>query len=198
MAETPDDDDACARTARTVVDAVLAEDSLPWPSPWPSPSARDAADGATILPWRPAADVWRGHVSSTVAQPRSASLYSGTVWTARVSHGSSPRPAAKAWAARPPQQQQRGMAATLAQRFAAASSAVAHGAPGGASNILKLQFYAAYKQAVVGDAPVRDLSGMCDVVGKEKHKVWAALRGVPKEAAMQSYVDMFVHNGGTL
>ena len=56
------------------------------------------------------------------------------------------------------------------------------------SNDLKLQMYALFKQATVGDVTGKK-PGMMDVVGKAKYNAWAKLKGTSAEAAMQNYVD---------
>lgn len=56
-------------------------------------------------------------------------------------------------------------------------------------NMTLLKFYSLYKQATVGDAS-GERPGFSDMVGRAKWDAWDALRGTPKEAAMQQYVDL--------
>lgn len=56
------------------------------------------------------------------------------------------------------------------------------------STEMKLEFYALYKQATVGDASGKR-PGMMDFVGRAKYDAWAKLKGVSKEQAMQQYID---------
>lgn len=56
------------------------------------------------------------------------------------------------------------------------------------STEMKLEFYALYKQATVGDASGKR-PGMMDFVGRAKYDAWAKLEGVSKEQAMQQYID---------
>ncbi len=57
----------------------------------------------------------------------------------------------------------------------------------GADELLEL--YALYKQATVGDVQ-GDRPGMLDFKGRAKWDAWSARKGLAKEAAMQSYVDV--------
>lgn len=52
-----------------------------------------------------------------------------------------------------------------------------------------LELYALYKQGTVGDA-TGERPGMLDFKGRAKYDAWAAKRGNPKDAAMQSYVTL--------
>ncbi|HEX7973460.1 MAG TPA: acyl-CoA-binding protein [Anaerolineales bacterium] len=54
-------------------------------------------------------------------------------------------------------------------------------------NLLRL--YAFYKQATAGDISGKR-PGFTDVVGRAKYDAWAKLKGKPKEAAMQAYIDL--------
>lgn len=56
------------------------------------------------------------------------------------------------------------------------------------STEMKLEFYALYKQATVGDVSGKR-PGMMDFVGRAKYDAWAKLEGVSKEQAMQQYID---------
>ncbi len=52
-----------------------------------------------------------------------------------------------------------------------------------------LKLYALYKQAVSGDA-TGNRPGMFDMVGRAKYDAWAGLKGMSRDSAMQSYVDL--------
>jgi acyl-CoA-binding protein len=52
-----------------------------------------------------------------------------------------------------------------------------------------LRLYALYKQATVGDVSGKR-PGFMDMVGQAKYDAWAKVKGNPKEAAMQSYIDL--------
>lgn len=56
------------------------------------------------------------------------------------------------------------------------------------SNELKLEMYALFKQATVGDVQGKK-PGMMDIVGKAKYSAWTKIIGITKEDAMQSYID---------
>ncbi|MBS3804322.1 MAG: acyl-CoA-binding protein [Oleiphilaceae bacterium] len=56
------------------------------------------------------------------------------------------------------------------------------------SNELKLEFYGLYKQATQGDVTGKR-PGMMDFVGRAKYDAWANVKGMPKEQAMQKYID---------
>jgi len=56
------------------------------------------------------------------------------------------------------------------------------------STEMKLEFYALYKQATVGDASGKR-PGMMDFVGRAKYDAWAKLEGSSKDQAMQQYID---------
>ena len=58
------------------------------------------------------------------------------------------------------------------------------------SNEVLLQLYSLYKQATGGDVNTEPPSNPFDFVNKAKHDAWAALKGKPKEAAMQEYIDL--------
>lgn len=59
----------------------------------------------------------------------------------------------------------------------------------GPSNEQKLQFYAHFKQATVGENKEKR-PGMMDVVGRAKHDAWAKLGKMSKEDAMKTYVKI--------
>lgn len=63
------------------------------------------------------------------------------------------------------------------------------------SNDVLLQLYGLFKQAAVGDVQ-GDEPGMFDFVGKAKYDAWAGRRGMSKDAAMQTYVDLVNKLGG--
>jgi diazepam-binding inhibitor (GABA receptor modulating acyl-CoA-binding protein) len=54
-------------------------------------------------------------------------------------------------------------------------------------NATMLKLYGLFKQSTDGDAPEE---GPDDMIGKFKHKSWAQTRGMTKDAAMQSYIDL--------
>ena len=58
------------------------------------------------------------------------------------------------------------------------------------SNDSLLQLYALYKQANEGDVKDDPPSNHFDFVAKAKYEAWAALKGKPKEDAMQLYIDL--------
>jgi acyl-CoA-binding protein len=51
-----------------------------------------------------------------------------------------------------------------------------------------LKLYACYKQGSSGDVEGKR-PGFTDLVGRAKFDAWAKLKGTPKEAAMQQYID---------
>ena len=53
-----------------------------------------------------------------------------------------------------------------------------------------LKLYALYKQATEGDNKEEGPSNMFDFVAKFKHEAWAKLQGIPKDDAMQQYIDL--------
>ena len=57
-----------------------------------------------------------------------------------------------------------------------------------ASNELKLEMYALFKQATEGDVKGKK-PGMLDIVGKAKYGAWAKAKGTSSEQAMQTYID---------
>jgi len=54
-------------------------------------------------------------------------------------------------------------------------------------NLLKI--YAFFKQGANGDVKGKR-PGFTDLVGRAKYDAWAKLKGMPKEEAMQQYVDL--------
>lgn len=57
------------------------------------------------------------------------------------------------------------------------------------SNDVKLQIYSLYKQSTEGDIQGKR-PGMFDMVGAAKFDAWEKSKGMSKEEAMQSYVDL--------
>ena len=57
------------------------------------------------------------------------------------------------------------------------------------SNDSLLQLYSFYKQATEGDAN-GEAPAMFDFVAKAKYEAWSALKGKPKEGAMQEYINL--------
>jgi len=57
-------------------------------------------------------------------------------------------------------------------------------------NDVLLQLYALYKQATEGDVNIDPPANAFDFVGKAKFSAWEGIKGKPKEAAMQEYVDL--------
>lgn len=58
------------------------------------------------------------------------------------------------------------------------------------SNDTLLQLYSLYKQASEGDVNAEPPSNPFDFVAKAKYEAWEALKGTPKEKAMQDYIDL--------
>lgn len=56
-------------------------------------------------------------------------------------------------------------------------------------NMTLLKIYALFKQASAGDVDGKR-PGFTDMVGRAKYDAWEALKGTPKETAMQQYVDL--------
>ena len=52
-----------------------------------------------------------------------------------------------------------------------------------------LELYALYKQGTLGDVQ-GSRPGMIDFKGRAKYDAWAGRRGLDKESAMQSYVEL--------
>ena len=57
------------------------------------------------------------------------------------------------------------------------------------SNETLLNLYSLYKQATEGDVN-GDPPTMFDFVAKAKYEAWSSLKGKPKEAAMQEYINL--------
>lgn len=51
-----------------------------------------------------------------------------------------------------------------------------------------LFLYAHYKQGAEGDVSGKR-PGMLDMVGRAKYDAWAKIKGLPREQAMQKYID---------
>ena len=75
----------------------------------------------------------------------------------------------------------------LAQRFADAQARIKPVT--GLGNDTMLDLYALYKQATSGDAS-GGRPGMLDVRGRAKYDAWAKRKGMTKDAAMQTYIDL--------
>ncbi len=58
------------------------------------------------------------------------------------------------------------------------------------SNETLLQLYSLYKQASEGDVNAEPPSNPFDFVAKAKYEAWEALKGTPKEKAMQDYIEL--------
>jgi diazepam-binding inhibitor (GABA receptor modulator, acyl-CoA-binding protein) len=57
------------------------------------------------------------------------------------------------------------------------------------SNDTLLHLYSLYKQATAGDVDT-DPPAPYDFVGKAKYDAWSAIKGKPKDAAMQEYINL--------
>ncbi len=57
------------------------------------------------------------------------------------------------------------------------------------SNDVKLQIYSLYKQSTEGDV-TGSRPGMFDMVGGAKYDAWSTRKGMSKEEAMQTYIDL--------
>jgi diazepam-binding inhibitor (GABA receptor modulator, acyl-CoA-binding protein) len=53
-----------------------------------------------------------------------------------------------------------------------------------------LQLYSLYKQGSEGDVNTEPPANAFDFVARAKYQAWAALKGKPKEEAMQTYIDL--------
>ena len=62
--------------------------------------------------------------------------------------------------------------------------------PSKPDNETLLQLYSLYKQGTEGDVNVEAPGNMFDFVGKAKYEAWSSLKGKPKEAAMQQYIEL--------
>src|SRR3954471_6798070 len=78
--------------------------------------------------------------------------------------------------------------ADLANAFAAAQTRVKQLSKTPAADEL-LELYALFKQATVGDAS-GSRPGMLDFKGRAKFDAWIGKKGVDKDRAMQSYVEL--------
>lgn len=58
------------------------------------------------------------------------------------------------------------------------------------SNDTLLQLYSLFKQATDGDVNTDPPGNPFDFVAKAKYEAWTALKGKPREAAMQEYADL--------
>lgn len=56
-------------------------------------------------------------------------------------------------------------------------------------NMTLLKLYGLYKQGSIGDVQ-GDRPGMTDFIARAKWDVWAALKGMSQEEAMQQYLDL--------
>lgn len=77
---------------------------------------------------------------------------------------------------------------TLIEAFQQATQDAQH-LPERPDNPTLLRLYALYKQATEGDITAPK-PGFFDFVGTAKHQAWARLRGMPRDVAMQEYVDV--------
>jgi acyl-CoA-binding protein len=76
----------------------------------------------------------------------------------------------------------------LEDRFVLAASE-AKQLPEKPDNADLLRLYALYKQGSSGDV-TGERPGMMDFVGRAKFDAWEGLRGLSRETAMQSYIDL--------
>jgi diazepam-binding inhibitor (GABA receptor modulating acyl-CoA-binding protein) len=58
------------------------------------------------------------------------------------------------------------------------------------SNESLLQLYSLYKQATIGDVNTDPPGNPFDFVAKAKYDAWTGLKGKPKEAASQEYINL--------
>ena len=56
-------------------------------------------------------------------------------------------------------------------------------------NMTLLEIYALYKQASAGDIS-GERPGFTDMVARAKYDAWAGNKGLPKDVAMQKYIDL--------
>ena len=59
-----------------------------------------------------------------------------------------------------------------------------------------LSLYAHFKQGSAGDVEGKR-PGFTDLVGRAKYDAWAKLKGMPRETAMQAYIDLVASLKGT-
>ncbi len=57
---------------------------------------------------------------------------------------------------------------------------------------IKLQLYALYKQATLGDISGKK-PGALDMIGRAKHTAWEALKGLSMDDAKRRYIDTLKH-----
>lgn len=77
----------------------------------------------------------------------------------------------------------------LATRFQAAVAGSRSSISQRPDNTALLQLYALYKQATEGDVTT-EKPGFSDLVGRAKWDAWNKLQGLPREEAMQQYIDL--------
>lgn len=75
---------------------------------------------------------------------------------------------------------------SLIERFQKAA-ADSKGLPSRPDDMTMMKMYALFKQGSNGDAGGNAPS---DMVGMFKHNAWAELKGMPKDDAMQRYIDL--------
>lgn len=91
---------------------------------------------------------------------------------------------------------QRFLSQTIHGRFAAAQKAL-NNLKEEPDNSEKLQIYALFKQATLGDAKTAGKTpGLFDMVGQAKYKAWNELQNMKKEEAMERYADIVKKLGG--
>jgi diazepam-binding inhibitor (GABA receptor modulating acyl-CoA-binding protein) len=74
--------------------------------------------------------------------------------------------------------------------FQLAVAAVRRLPPGDVDSTIKLQFYALFKQATVGDVNVPRPGGFLDLAGKAKWDAWSAHKGMTQDNAKTAYVKL--------
>lgn len=77
----------------------------------------------------------------------------------------------------------------LQTRFQAAVAASRSSITQRPDNAMLLQLYGLFKQASEGDVTT-EKPGFSDLVGRAKWDAWNKLQGVPREEAMQQYIDL--------
>ena len=77
---------------------------------------------------------------------------------------------------------------SLEERFVSAA-AQAKQLPTKPENDDLLRLYALYKQGSAGDV-TGDRPGMMDFVGRAKYDAWEGVRGLSREDAIESYIDL--------
>ncbi len=75
----------------------------------------------------------------------------------------------------------------LAQQFAEAQARIKPVT--GLGNDVMLDLYALFKQATTGDI-AGGRPGMLDLKGRAKYDAWARRKGLTKDAAMQTYIEL--------